>query len=618
MAENPYEDVVNALTCAKTIDNDKDIPSVPPRPPKAHHSQDEEEVFASLESVTRTSNPSEGVYYMFDYSDDRRVMEAFVSASESDVDNSDLADYDDVNAVVPDKSANKKSQCHSDEDDDDDGERCTSLPIMPCLPAKPPESDTSEDSDFLSTSFWLRNRKEGRDLISFDDDDKTGTVKLAQNRDLPPVPLRSDLTAAPPLPTKTDSSNLLRSRQCTSMYVKPKSTITNKVPPGVSVSPKALRIPNGSRVKLNNDPPPLPKRPDDVRKEFEKQKQVLILDTEETPEKTKVSLGKRFDSIHVCLDPLETADIDGDYESLKVTKHEPNNNIHFEESNAVENSIYGEVWSSGSADKSKANKLSCTQCKMPENGQFGDSTSVKLHPDRDTESCEANRNSSEVGSNCSSSDHENFYTDFPTLPISQKFASNESDTKLKKSAESAMPKCGTSPVLPKRKNVPLSDSSTDLKKVHAHGDNSNSSKLSHSEHSSIFGAVGDIPVAPPRRNRKTVAAHGPALEKQMNASRKLENKSGLHSPPLPKKPHGISQRKMSEDMIDIPLALPPRKSMIKSQSVDESSPRNVGKFSRLPIENYFPYSSTKTYVVGAQKNRLNETVLLSTQNTCLN
>ena len=28
--------------------------------------------------------------------------------------------------------------------------------------------------------------------------------------------------------------------------------------------------------------------------------------------------------------------------------------------------------------------------------------------------------------------------------------------------------------------------------------------------------------------------------------------------------------------------------------------------------------SSKTYVVGTQKNRLNETVLLSTQNTCLN
>ena len=36
------------------------------------------------------------------------------------------------------------------------------------------------------------------------------------------------------------------------------------------------------------------------------------------------------------------------------------------------------------------------------------------------------------------------------------------------------------------------------------------------------------------------------------------------------------------------------------------------------IEKYFVYFSTKTYVVGTQKNRLNETVLLSTQNTCFN
>ena len=35
-------------------------------------------------------------------------------------------------------------------------------------------------------------------------------------------------------------------------------------------------------------------------------------------------------------------------------------------------------------------------------------------------------------------------------------------------------------------------------------------------------------------------------------------------------------------------------------------------------KNYFSYFSMKTYVVGTQKNRLIETVLLSTQNTCLN
>ena len=35
-------------------------------------------------------------------------------------------------------------------------------------------------------------------------------------------------------------------------------------------------------------------------------------------------------------------------------------------------------------------------------------------------------------------------------------------------------------------------------------------------------------------------------------------------------------------------------------------------------ENSFSYFSSKTYVVGTQTNRLNETVLLSTQNICLN
>ena len=36
------------------------------------------------------------------------------------------------------------------------------------------------------------------------------------------------------------------------------------------------------------------------------------------------------------------------------------------------------------------------------------------------------------------------------------------------------------------------------------------------------------------------------------------------------------------------------------------------------IKKQFSYFSTITYVVGTQKNRLNEMVLLSTQNICLN
>ena len=39
---------------------------------------------------------------------------------------------------------------------------------------------------------------------------------------------------------------------------------------------------------------------------------------------------------------------------------------------------------------------------------------------------------------------------------------------------------------------------------------------------------------------------------------------------------------------------------------------------KCEIENQFSYFSAKTYVVGTQKNRLNERILLSTQNTCLN
>ena len=37
---------------------------------------------------------------------------------------------------------------------------------------------------------------------------------------------------------------------------------------------------------------------------------------------------------------------------------------------------------------------------------------------------------------------------------------------------------------------------------------------------------------------------------------------------------------------------------------------------KVRTENIFSYFSAKTYVVGTQKNRLNETVLWSTQNTC--
>ena len=45
---------------------------------------------------------------------------------------------------------------------------------------------------------------------------------------------------------------------------------------------------------------------------------------------------------------------------------------------------------------------------------------------------------------------------------------------------------------------------------------------------------------------------------------------------------------------------------------------NLVRQSGPQTENYFCYFSTETYVVGTQKNCLDEMILLSTQNTCLN
>ena len=57
-------------------------------------------------------------------------------------------------------------------------------------------------------------------------------------------------------------------------------------------------------------------------------------------------------------------------------------------------------------------------------------------------------------------------------------------------------------------------------------------------------------------------------------------------------------------------------------SADDKSPQAGKELKGITgpskIKNKFSYFSTKTYVVGTQKNRLNETVLLSTQNICSN
>ena len=61
--------------------------------------------------------------------------------------------------------------------------------------------------------------------------------------------------------------------------------------------------------------------------------------------------------------------------------------------------------------------------------------------------------------------------------------------------------------------------------------------------------------------------------------------------------------------IPSPLCLP----YLCSKQFESQAPRL-----ECVLENYFLYVSSKTYVVGTQKSRVNETVLLSTQNTYLN
>ena len=67
-------------------------------------------------------------------------------------------------------------------------------------------------------------------------------------------------------------------------------------------------------------------------------------------------------------------------------------------------------------------------------------------------------------------------------------------------------------------------------------------------------------------------------------------------------------------------ANPESTKLLKNFERTDPKGSTAGKWSRPQdneMKNYFSYFSTKTYVVGTQKNRLAETVLLSTLNTCL-
>lgn len=568
-AENDYEDVSNS-TSVGMADASAGAPRLPPRPPKPHVEQ-EEEVFASLDSVMRTSNASSGVYYMFDYSEeDQRLMQAYVSASEDqnepEVDNSDLALYDDADVLTACHSLEERKADHSDNDDDidEEGERCTSLPI---IPPRASESDTSEDPDFVSASFWLRNKRDYQNLKSLRDSSNV-SIKDPRSRELPPIPKSVD--DAPPVPRRAGSARDIRSRHCFSLYAQHKPVAAKEA---------------ANNFKIDCVPPPLPKRLDLVeikrleekdKHDFKTEHSQKEIDSKNKEMDIKVNLGKRFDSLHVCLNPFENKEEKDAaiYETVKSPGKELNNNcVHLKANNAIENSIYGQVWDDErpgtnvpKSEEDMPSKSACSE-KLLSKDDVSLKSTVAL-PVSDTAESSDNHL------------HENFYSDFPLKAESKNSGACGFDSEFSMrnpdSDPSSVTTGLTSPVLPKRKFPPKSHSSSDLQEMYSEVNNYPTLPVGQTEPDSVFDNSHNVPVAPPRRSRKTVAGHRNEVNKQRDGKSDQEVKSSLsitdlHSPPLPVRSHNMSGRKMSEDGIDIPLPLPPRKGTVRTQSINDAN-----------------------------------------------
>ena len=74
----------------------------------------------------------------------------------------------------------------------------------------------------------------------------------------------------------------------------------------------------------------------------------------------------------------------------------------------------------------------------------------------------------------------------------------------------------------------------------------------------------------------------------------------------------------SQLLVGLTLAFTGMIKVVQRFKVHAELRKDLNRPPECVLENYFLYFSSKTYVVGTQKNGLNETVLLTTQNTCLN
>ena len=149
----------------------------PPRVPR--HTRDDEELFVSIDSVRRDDTLSDGKYsntHLINVapSVNGKGLEDDESSSETSDTDSDFEDALGVHGTLSHKNGTLtqgKVDLMKDwkgDNAENKGGNASTFPAGPFPGMHRDSEDTSEDSDFIAASFWLRNK---RDTDTFDPDD---------------------------------------------------------------------------------------------------------------------------------------------------------------------------------------------------------------------------------------------------------------------------------------------------------------------------------------------------------------------------------------------------------------------------------------------------------------
>lgn len=309
------------------LDNDVDstAETLPVRPPpRIPKRMRQEEVFASLSTVRREEMYSNFEELNHDVQENEKHLFDTSSGSESD---KDVPFKGDKTGLVR-RSLEEWSKNEEIEDEED---RCTSLPVISSAPL---ESDTSEDSDFIPASFWLRNRK---------------PEKAPQDYDIPPprVPIRCESVKPKP-----------PSRRCVSMnidYLKPVGS-PRCISPSLELLGEAPALPDRS-YKDNDSNDGNLKFVDTSAKSHEQQKDtVMILDSGDWfPVNNSSNVGsERKINAPNKRDVEPPEDEDGEYETLveKPLPHTNKPNAIKVINRPVQDDVYEATWECSSARRS--------------------------------------------------------------------------------------------------------------------------------------------------------------------------------------------------------------------------------------------------------------------------